>query len=128
MIKDDTLLEKYNEIWEKVKNNLKNEFDSEPVYNEKYLKAKIKSYNGKINTDFPNNKIPIEGSQCICLSIILIHSVFRRGKNYDPQVFLEEYKYVIKEKTIPKYVIDDIEISTDSDKENFDEKNFKKYN
>ena len=33
----------------KVKNSLKKEFDSEPVYNEKYLKAKIKSYNGNIN-------------------------------------------------------------------------------
>ena len=34
-IKHDELLEKYNEIWEKVKNSLKKEFDSEPVYNEK---------------------------------------------------------------------------------------------
>ena len=41
--RDDELLEKCNEIWEKVKNTLKKEFDSEPVYNEKYLKAKIKS-------------------------------------------------------------------------------------
>ena len=32
-------------------------FDSEPVYNEKYLKAKIKFYNGKVNTNFHNNKI-----------------------------------------------------------------------
>ena len=31
MIKDDELLEKYNEIWEKVKNIIKKEFDSEPV-------------------------------------------------------------------------------------------------
>ena len=38
LIKDDELLEKYNEIWEKVKNSLKKNFDSEPVYNEKYLK------------------------------------------------------------------------------------------
>ena len=52
---------------EKVKNNLKNEFDCEPVYNEKYLKTKIKSYNGKINTNFYENKIPKEGSQRICL-------------------------------------------------------------
>ena len=50
LIKDDELLEKYNEIWEKVKNSLKKEFDSEPVYNEKYLKAKIKSYNRKKST------------------------------------------------------------------------------
>ena len=27
-----TLLEKYNEIWEKVKNSVKKEFDSEPTY------------------------------------------------------------------------------------------------
>ena len=67
MIKDDELLEKYNEIWEKVKNFIKKEFDSEPVYNEKYLKAKIKSDNGKMNTNFNNNKISKEGSQFICL-------------------------------------------------------------
>ena len=57
MIKNDELLEKYNKIWEKVKNSVKKEFDREPVYNEKYLKAKIKSYNGII-TNFRNNKIP----------------------------------------------------------------------
>ena len=61
--KDDELLKEYNEIWEKVKNNLKKEFDSEPVYNEKYLKAKIKLYNGKISINFRDNKIPKEGSQ-----------------------------------------------------------------
>ena len=65
-IKDDELLEKYNEIWEKVKNSIKKEFDSQSVYNEKYLKAKIKSYNGKTNTNFHNNKIPKEDSQFIC--------------------------------------------------------------
>ena len=39
LIKDDELLEKYNEVWEKVKNSIKKEFDSKPVCNEKYLKA-----------------------------------------------------------------------------------------
>ena len=29
--KDNELLEKYKEIWEKVKNSLKQEFDIEPV-------------------------------------------------------------------------------------------------
>ena len=98
LIKDDKLLKKYDEIWGKVKNSNKKVFNSEPVNNEKYLKAKIKSYNGKITTNFHNNKIPREGSQFICLSVILIDSVFRTGKNYYPQVFLEEYKYVVKEK------------------------------
>ena len=86
-------------------------------------KAKVKSYNGKINTNFHNNKIPKEGSQYICLSVILLVSVFRTGKNYYPQVFLEECKYVVKEKMILKYIIDNTEISSDSDEENFDEEN-----
>ena len=33
LIEDDELLEKYNEICEKVRNSIKKEFDSEPIYN-----------------------------------------------------------------------------------------------
>ena len=57
LIKDDELLQKYNGIWEKVKNSLIKEFVSELVYNKKYLKGKRKSCNGKINTNFHDNKI-----------------------------------------------------------------------
>ena len=49
---------------------MKKEFNSKPVYNEKYLKTKLKSYNGKIDTDFYNNKIPKEGFPRICLSVL----------------------------------------------------------
>ena len=80
---------------EKVKNSVRKECDSEPVKNEKYLKAKIKSYNAKINTNFHNNKIPKEGSQFICLLVILIDSVFRAGKNH-PQMFLGQVKIILK--------------------------------
>ena len=62
MTKDDELLKKYNKVWKKVKNTINKEFNSKPVYNEKYLKGKIKSYNGKINTNFHNSKIPKENS------------------------------------------------------------------
>ena len=79
-VKDEKLFKKYNKIWEKVSNIIRKEFDSKPVYNEKYLKSKIKSYNGKINTNFHNNKLPKEGSQCICLSVMLVDSVYRKDK------------------------------------------------
>ena len=103
LIKDNELLEKYNEICEKVKNNIKKEFDIEPAYNKKYLKTKIKSYNGKIDTNFHNNKIPKEESRCICLTVILIYSVFRTGKNYYPQVFLENVDMLLKKKDVRVY-------------------------
>ena len=41
-------------------------------YDQKYLKAKIKSYNGKSNTSFHNKKRPNEAFQCICLTVILV--------------------------------------------------------
>ena len=38
-------------------------------------------------------------------------------------MFLEECKNVAKEKKIPKYIIDDKEVSSDSDREKSDEEN-----
>ena len=81
LIKNAELLEKYNKMWIKVKHGIKKEFDSEPVYNEKYLKAKIKSYKEKIYTNFHNNKIPKEDSQFVCLSMILIDFDLEQVKN-----------------------------------------------
>ena len=128
-IKNEELLEKYNEIWGKVSNNVKKGFDREPVYNEKYIKTEIKSYEEKINANFQGDKVPKKGSQYICLSVILINSVFRTGKNYYPQVFLEECKYVVKVKKLAKYIIKDTEISSDqSNTEDSDEENSEKEN
>ena len=52
----------------------------------------------------------------------MIDSVFRIGKNYFPQVFLEKCKYVVIEKKMPKYITDNIVYSSDdSDKEDSNE-------
>ena len=61
-IEDEKMSQKYNEISKKVSNIIKTEFDNNPVYHKKYLKIKTKSYNGKISTNFHNNKMPKEGS------------------------------------------------------------------
>ena len=66
LIKDDKLLEKYNEIQEKVSMIIKKELNCETADDEKYLKTKTNSYQGKINTNFHNDKIPKEDSHCIC--------------------------------------------------------------
>ena len=52
----------------------------------------------------------------------MIDSVYRTGKNYYLQVFLEERKYAIKKK-MPEYITDDI-LPDDSDRKNSDEENF----
>ena len=60
LIKDDEVGEKYEQIWDVIKNKLKIIFDSEPVYEYKYLKTKVKEYDCMIKTNFLNNSIPKE--------------------------------------------------------------------
>ena len=64
-----------------------------------------------------------EGSCCMCLSVVLIDSVFKMSKNYYPQVFLKECKYIVKKK-VTRNIIENLDIS--SDEENSDEKNLMK--
>ena len=47
-VKDDELLKKYNKIWDKESNSIKKGFDIEPIYNKKYLKTEIYSYEDNI--------------------------------------------------------------------------------
>ena len=70
LIRDDKLLEKYNKIWDKVSNSIKKVFDSEPVSNNNYLKAKVKSHESTIAFDYQ--------------SVILIDSAFKIGETYHP--------------------------------------------
>ena len=46
--------------------------------------------------------IVIEGSNCVCLSVILIDTVFKMRKKDCLQVFLEECKYIVKENKMSK--------------------------
>ena len=66
--------------------------------------------------------MPKEGSHHICLSVISIDSIFGMGKNYYPQVILEECKRILKEKEVTRHITENLEISSD---ENIsDEKRF----
>ena len=59
-IKDDDLLDKYNEILNKFKKDLNIKFQSMPVYDEKYIKDKVREFNGVIRTNFLVDEIPKE--------------------------------------------------------------------
>ena len=62
----------------------------EPVYNDKYIKTKIKIYNDRVYTNFQHNKIPKDYEYCACLPVILLDSIFvNLSKEYYPQKFLE---------------------------------------
>ena len=93
------------------------EFDSEPVYgdNDKYIKAKIKLYGDKVNTNFQGKKIPKENASYKCLSLIMLDSVIRVSKKYYPQALLEECKYEIKKTKTENLINDNLESSSSDD-------------
>ena len=96
VIKDDDVLDKYNEIWNKIKKTLNIKFHSMPVYDEKYIKAKVKEFNGVIKTNFLSDEIPRRDVHYACIACITIDSVMKMKKMNYPQVYLEECKCKIK--------------------------------
>ena len=66
-------------------------------------------------------------SNYTCLAVILIDFVLKKDENYYLQVFLKECKYIEREKKIIRYIIDDLEISSDySEKKNSDKEDQKR--
>ena len=81
LIKDDMSLDKQNEISDKIKETLNIKFHSVPVYDKKYIKAKVREFNGVIKTNLLRDEIPKEGVHYACIACITIDSVMRRKKN-----------------------------------------------
>ena len=69
---------------EKIQDLIGKKFDAEPVYSDKYIKTKIKSYNNGIRTNFHgecnSRKVPKENCSYKCLSLISLDSVIQMGK------------------------------------------------
>ena len=51
LIKDDEVSEKYEKIWDVIKNKLGIKFHSEPIYEQKYLKAQVREFEGVIKAN-----------------------------------------------------------------------------
>ena len=80
LIKDDEVWEKYDKIWDVIKNKLSIKFHSEPVYEYRYLKAKVREFDGVIKTNFLGNDMPKENMHYTCIACITIDSVMRIDK------------------------------------------------
>ena len=88
-IHTETVFKEYEKHLEKISNITEQTSSSQSVTEEKYLKTKIKSYNGKIITGIYDKKIPEEGSYCLCLAAVVLDSVCKIKIKYYPQVDIE---------------------------------------
>ena len=121
LIKDDKLWDKYNEIWDVIKDKLGIKFHSEPAHEYKYLKAKVRKFDGVIKTNFLGNGMPKENMYYTCIACITIDSVMNIDKKNHPQVYLEECKYRIKKTKVPKFIKTELKSDSDSDLNSDDE-------
>ena len=103
MVKDDNVLDKYNKIWSKIKEKLKNtKFRSMP--DETHIKAKVREFNGKIKTNFLGDEVPKENMHYACIACITIDSVMTMDKKNYLQVYIVECKYRVKKIQMSRFI------------------------
>ena len=118
VVKDDMCLNKYNEIWDKIKETLTIKFHSQTVYDEKYIKTKVREFNGVVKTNYLGNKIPKESMHYTCISCITIDSVMRMKKKNYPKAYLEECEYRMKKTKMTKFIEAELESESESEYDN----------
>ena len=108
-------LNKYNEIWDKIKETLSIKFHTTPVYDEKHIKAKVREFSDVIKKKFFSDEVPKENEHYTCIACITIDSVMRMEKKNYLQVYLEECKYRIKKTKMIKFIEAELESELESD-------------
>ena len=105
LIKDGEVWEKFDKIWDTIKDKLGIKFHNEPVYEYKYLKAKVRELDGVIKTNFLGNDMPKENMQhYTCIACITVDSIKNIDKKNYPQDYLEECKYRVKKLQTSRFI------------------------
>ena len=87
------------------------------VYDEKYIKAKVREFNGVIKTNFLGDEVPKENEHYTCIACITIDSVMRMEKKNYLQVYLEECKYRMKKTKMTKFIEAELKSESESESE-----------
>ena len=77
LIKNNKVWEKYEGIWNLVKNKLNIKFHSQPIYENKYLKTKAREFDSNNKTNFLGNDLPKENMYYTCIACITVDSVIK---------------------------------------------------
>ena len=92
---------------------------SKLFYDKKYIKTKVKTFNGVVHIIFGGDEIPNEGIHYTCIAAVNTGSVMKIDKKNYPQVYLEECKYEIKKKRMVRFIDAELELY-DSDSSDFE--------
>ena len=83
----------YKKIWNEVESQLFEKMATEPIKREgRYVNGKLKTWKECIKTNFHGQDVPYD-MYCNATAVLRIDSVYKQGKNYHPQLYVEECKY-----------------------------------
>ena len=111
-IEDESVYLKHTENWNKIKGSLNSKFYSQPIYDDKYIKTKVKAFSSMINTLFSGNEISKERNHYICIAVICIDSVLRVDKKNYPQFYLEQCKYKIRKRKPVNFIDAEVDLNS----------------
>ena len=117
MIKDNNVLNKYKKVWNKIKEKLSIKFHNISVYDEAYIKSKVREFDGKIKTTFLGDEISKENMHYICIACVTIDSVIKMDKKNYPQIYLKQCKYRVKILQMSRFINAELESYSESDSE-----------
>ena len=102
LIKNNEVSEKYDNIWNVIKNKLNIKFHSQPMYENKYLKAKVREFDGNIGTNVLGNNLPKENTYSTCSACITVDSVIKMNKKKLSTSLFRRMQVQSKENTYTK--------------------------
>ena len=80
-------MSQYKKIWNEVEPYLKKN-----DHRIRYVNGKLITWKERIKTNFHGQDVPYD-MYCNATAMLKIDSVYKKDKNYHPQVYVEEFKY-----------------------------------
>ena len=107
-IDDEKLLEKYEAIWTKIE-DLKNiELNALSVYDDRYIKTKIRTYGDKVYTNFRGLIVPEDNIECKTFTVISKDSLLVYDNKYYLQVYFDHFPYKTVNKQMKDYLDENV--------------------
>ena len=97
------LCKKVNVLWFQEK-RYSETLNALPVYNDRYIKTKIRAFHDKVSTNFRGLNVPEDDIACQSFTVISIDSVLSYEKIYYLQVYLDNGAYKIVNKQMTDYL------------------------
>ena len=103
-IYDENVLERYKAIWNKIEDLKSIKLNALQVYDNRYIKTKIRTYGDKDYINFRGLNVPEDDRECESFVVICIDFLLVYNSKYYIQVYLDNCAYKIVNKRMTDFL------------------------